>query len=63
MAVGAGSPAISYALSNAAPLVAAIWGVFIWKEFKGSDKQTHQLLAGMFVFYVIGLVLIVWSKL
>lgn len=63
MAVGAGSPAISYALSNAAPVVAAIWGVFIWKEFAGSDKKTNQLLAGMFLFYLIGLVLIVVSKL
>jgi glucose uptake protein len=63
MAVGAGSPAISYAMSNAAPVVAAIWGVFIWKEFAGSDQSTNRLLAGMFLFYLIGLVLIVWSKL
>jgi glucose uptake protein len=63
MAVGAGSPAISYALSNAAPVVAAIWGVFIWKEFAGSDRKTNRLLTGMFVFYLIGLVSIVVSKL
>ncbi|WP_373523661.1 GRP family sugar transporter [Aquiflexum sp.] len=63
MAVGAGSPAISYALSNAAPVVAAIWGVFIWKEFKGSGKETKLLLTGMFAFYVVGLVFIVWSKI
>ena len=63
MAVGAGSPAISYALSNAAPVVAAFWGVFIWKEFKGSGKETNLLLAGMFLFYVIGLTFIVWSKI
>jgi glucose uptake protein len=63
MAVGAGSPAISYALSNAAPVVAAIWGVFIWKEFAGSDRKTGRLLAGMFTFYLIGLVIIVASKL
>ncbi len=63
MAVGAGSPAISYALSNAAPLVAAIWGVFIWKEFKSSGKDTNWLLTGMFVFYLIGLIFIVWSKI
>jgi glucose uptake protein len=63
MAVGAGSPAISYALSNAAPVVAAFWGVFIWKEFKGSGTETNLLLAGMFLFYVIGLTFIVWSKI
>jgi glucose uptake protein len=63
MAVGAGSPAISYALSNAAPVVAAIWGVFIWKEFARAKETTGKLLAGMFLFYLIGLVLIVLSKL
>jgi len=34
MAVNTASPAISYALSNAAPMIAAIWGIFVWKEFK-----------------------------
>lgn len=63
MAVGAGSPAISYALSNAAPVVAAIWGVFIWKEFAGSDQRTKQLLGGMFLFYLLFLILIVIFKL
>lgn len=63
MAVGAGSPAISYALSNAAPVVAAIWGVFIWKEFATAKAATSKMLGGMFICYMIGLVLIVLSKL
>ncbi len=62
MSVGAASPAISYGLSNAAPVVAALWGIFVWKEFKGAPKGTNLLLALMFVFYIIGLVLIVYSK-
>jgi glucose uptake protein len=62
MAVGAANPAIAYALSNAAPVVAILWGLFIWKEFRGAPKGTGSLLLLMFVFYIIGLVLITWSN-
>jgi len=62
MSVGAASPAISYGLSNAAPVVAALWGIFLWKEFKDAPKGTNLLLALMFVCYIIGLVLIVYSR-
>jgi len=62
MSVGAASPAISYGLSNSAPVVAALWGIFIWKEFKDAPKGTTLLLSLMFVCYLIGLVLIVYSR-
>jgi glucose uptake protein len=62
MSVGAASPAISYGLSNAAPVVAAFWGIFVWKEFKDAPKGINLLLALMFAFYLIGLVLIVYSR-
>jgi glucose uptake protein len=62
MSVGAASPAISYGLSNAAPVVAALWGIFVWKEFKDAPKGTNLLLTMMFVCYLIGLVLIIYSK-
>jgi glucose uptake protein len=62
MSVGAASPAISYGLSNAAPVVAALWGIFLWKEFRGAPKGTNLLLTLMFIFYLIGLVFIVYSK-
>lgn len=62
MSVGAASPAISYGLSNAAPVIAALWGIFVWKEFRGAPKLTGILLALMFLFYLIGLVLIVYSR-
>ncbi len=51
--------AISYALGQGAPMIAAFWGVFIWKEFKGSSKQVYGLLALMFCFFIAGLALIV----
>jgi glucose uptake protein len=62
MSAGAASPAISYGLSNAAPVVAALWGIFVWKEFRDAPKGTNTLLALMFAFYLIGLVLIVYSR-
>lgn len=62
MAAGAANPAISYALSNAAPVVAILWGVLIWKEFKGAPKGTNSILLAMFFLYIIGLVLITASN-
>ena len=62
MSAGATNPAISYALSNAAPVVAILWGVFVWKEFKGAPKGTNTLLATMFVLFLVGLVLITMSN-
>jgi glucose uptake protein len=62
MAVGAANPAIAYALSNAAPVVAILWGVLIWKEFREAPVGTSYLLLLMFIFYIIGLVMITWSN-
>jgi len=63
IAVGAAGPAVSYALSNAAPVVAILWGVLVWKEFAGAPKGTSKLLGAMFLCYLAGLVLITWSRL
>jgi glucose uptake protein len=62
MSAGASNPAISYALSNAAPVVAILWGVFIWKEFKGAPKGTNSLLVAMFLLFLLGLVFITMSN-
>jgi glucose uptake protein len=56
-------PAISYGLGQGAVLVAAIWGVFIWKEFKAAPSGTNILLYLMFGFFVAGLGLIIYSKI
>jgi len=63
MAVGSASPAISYGLSNSAPVVAAIWGIFVWKEFKNAPEGTNRLLFLMFLCYLIGLGLIVYARI
>jgi len=61
IAAGTAGAAISYALGQGATMVAAIWGVFIWKEFKGASKQTNWLLFFMFTLFVTGLILIIKS--
>lgn len=47
--------AISYAIGQSAPMVAALWGVFIWKEFAGAGGKAKGYLAGMFLFYALAL--------
>ncbi len=59
IAAGKAGYAISYGLGQGATLVAALWGVFIWKEFKGASKGVNLLLALMFVGFVVGIVLII----
>ncbi len=59
IAAGKAGAAISYGLGQGATMVAAIWGVVIWKEFKGSPKTVTPLLAAMFVLFIIGLGLII----
>ena len=56
---GKAGAAVSYALGQGAPMVAAIWGVFIWKEFKGAKKDVYALLALMFALFVAGLACVV----
>jgi glucose uptake protein len=63
LANNAAGPALSYGLGQGATLVGALWGVFVWKEFKEAPKGTNGLLGAMFVFYVIGLAVLIASKL
>lgn len=56
---GTAGAAVSYALGQGAPMIAAIWGVFIWKEFKGAGKDVYALLALMFGLFIAGLACVV----
>ncbi len=62
IASGAAGFAISYGLGQGATMIAALWGVFIWKEFRDAPKGTSTLLASMFAAYVVGLGLIIVSR-
>ncbi len=61
IAAGKAGAAISYGLGQGATLVAAFWGVFIWKEFKQSPKGTGGLIAAMFLFFIAGLGLLIYA--
>ncbi|MEJ7644877.1 MAG: GRP family sugar transporter [Chryseolinea sp.] len=56
-------PAISYGLGQGAVLIAALWGIFIWKEFKGAPAGTNKLLFVTITCFMVGLSLLVYSKL
>jgi glucose uptake protein len=58
IASGVAGPAVSYALGQGATLVAAIWGVFVWKEFRHAPSTAIPLVASMFLGYALGLALI-----
>ena len=56
-------PAIAYGLGQGATLVAAIWGVFIWKEFNDLPPKNNWLIPLMFLLFVFGIILIITAKL
>jgi len=54
--------AISYGLGQGATMIAAIWGVFVWKEFKNAPKGTNLLIGMMFLSFIIGIGLIIMAR-
>ncbi len=50
--------AISYAIGQSAPMVAALWGVLAWKEFDNAGTRAKVYLALMFVFYGLAILLV-----
>ena len=61
IAAGKAGAAISYALGQGAPMIAALWGIFVWKEFKDSPRAVNWLLTLMFIFFLSGLGAIIVS--
>lgn len=55
--------AISYGLGQGATMVAAAWGVFIWKEFANAPRGTNKLLTAMFALFLAGLALIILARI
>jgi glucose uptake protein len=62
IASGKAGTAISYGLGQGATVVAAVWGIFIWKEFKNAPKGTTTTLNLMLLCYLIGLALIIAAR-
>jgi glucose uptake protein len=51
-------PAISLAMGQCATLISVLWGLFVWKEFKGASKQVYWTLALMMLLFSGGLALL-----
>jgi len=60
IAAGKAGFAISYGLGQGATLVAALWGVFVWKEFENM-KRLNGLLYAMFACFILGLGLVIYA--
>jgi glucose uptake protein len=43
-------------------VVAALWGIYIWKEFDKAPKGTKPLLNLMLLLYIAGLAMLIISK-
>ncbi len=63
IASGAAGFAISYGLGQGATMVGALWGVFVWKEFRSAPAGTNVLLNIMFFSFIAGLGLIIAARL
>jgi glucose uptake protein len=63
IASGKAGFAISYGLGQGATMVAALWGVFIWKEFRAAPPGTSRLIAAMFGCFLVGLALIILARM
>lgn len=61
IAAGKAGPAISYGLGQGATLVAALWGVIVWKEFRNASAHVMRLITVMFILFVMGLGFIIYS--
>ena len=59
VAAGKAGAAISYGLGQGATLVSALWGILVWREFRGAPKSAVRLNIAMFALFLFGLALIV----
>jgi glucose uptake protein len=63
VASGSAGFAISYGLGQGATMVAAAWGVFVWKEFDAAPPGTFRYVAAMFVLFLVGLATIIAARM
>lgn len=52
------SVAISFTLGNCATMVATLWGILVWKEFKGASAKSYMYLSIMFLLFIVGILFI-----
>jgi glucose uptake protein len=50
--------AVSYAIGQSAPLVASLWGIFVWHEFSPIKAAVARPLVAMYVFYTAAILVL-----
>ncbi|MBI2994496.1 MAG: hypothetical protein HYY48_10035 [Gammaproteobacteria bacterium] len=50
--------AISWGIGSGAPMVGALWGIFLWKEFRGATRGTVAMISASLALYTAGVVLV-----
>ena len=53
--------AISWGIGSGAPLIAALYGIFLWKEFRGGSAKAKTLIGISMALYLIGVVTVAVS--
>jgi hypothetical protein len=53
--------AVSWGIGNGAPVIGALWGIFLWKEFKNGGSKAKTLIALSMALYVAGVVAVAIS--
>jgi len=48
-------PATSFSMGEGNTMISALWGVFVWREFRGATPATRILLTLMFLSFLLGL--------
>ncbi len=56
-------PAVTYALGQGSTMISALWGLLLWREFKGASERVKLLLIVMMVLFVSGLAMISMAPL
>jgi glucose uptake protein len=54
-------PATSFSMGEGNTMISALWGVFVWKEFRDVGSRVQLYLALMFLFFLLGLTSIALS--
>jgi glucose uptake protein len=54
--------AISYGLGQGATIIAALWGILVWKEFKAAPKQSGIYLLLMMILFAAGVLCMILAR-
>jgi glucose uptake protein len=56
-------PATSFSMGEGNTMISAVWGVFVWHEFRGATPRIRVLLGLMFLSFLLGLTSIALSPI